>query len=314
MSVTVRLPAICGQQVYGWLPALGLIRLAAEEYPALRVAWDAQDGSLILLDGPTSTIEVADTVRRRSLDRIPDGGALPGVNAAYPPLRARGADLVTQEWTGEDGRLWRECLLTDTAQLHPLLRMHAAQTLRGTLDKIASVLRRDPALLTAALTGLGTTEEYGAGLWMFRRSSDGTAPVASPGRDWLALMGLPWTPPFDRGSWEVIAPGAPIAAGWTAVTPAVREVRWSLWADPLPASAIPAVLQSGLALFSLPEATFVAHRPPIDPLDRYAPPLLMAGAWRSPTRAGARPRTLLHGRRTEWSPTQGLAGSSRRRR
>ena len=81
----LELPALGDQQVYGWLPALGLIRLLALERPGLQVAWDPGGGSLVLLDGPATVDDAVDTVCRRSLAELAPGGVLPGVDAAFPP-------------------------------------------------------------------------------------------------------------------------------------------------------------------------------------------------------------------------------------
>jgi hypothetical protein len=229
----LHLPAVIGVRPEGWLASIGLARVLSDRWPDLTVAWDRQWGHLILDDGPATVEDVA-TALRTVLDGIPEGAVLPGVDPGWPPKGARPGTDLTTTWEGPDAVEWQTALVGRLGDLHPLIAPHAAQTLTGMLAAMLRELRTHPELLTEALTGLGMTEAYGAGLWILRR--DAGTPAASPGRDWLAVLGVPWTPLMPAGDGEA-------AVGWPRLDDRVPRLSWSLWVDPIPAVDLPERLQ-----------------------------------------------------------------------
>jgi hypothetical protein len=248
-----------GTTPHGWLAALGAIRVLAQRWPQLLVRWSLDDGRLILDAGPSTTDEAAEAIRELTLDRIPDGGVLPDCPAEFPPpgrdwWGARGRHLAAQP-PPAGSEMWASALLTPSRLLHPMVWPHAAQTVRGMLTTMVGCLRADPGLLDQAICGpgLGLTRDYPAGLWILRGESD-TGSSASPGLDWLAVMGLPCQPARDVPAHQVagaVDQDRPCrgAVGWhyrrTGADRSELVCDWLLWETPMPASAVPALLGIG---------------------------------------------------------------------
>jgi hypothetical protein len=301
---TIELPAVDGFTVHGWLVALGAARVLGVCWPDMRMRWREPAGAEpycaavypVFTDGPANVEEAAEVILATTVDAIQAGGVLPGLDPAYPPA---GRDWYgpdhdhpqTGDWTGEDGPVWQSCLITPLGALHPLLRPHAAQTVRGMLAKPAQVLAADRTLMRAALVGLGLDDRYPGGLWLLRHtvtaadsSSGQPGGRASAGRDWLAIMALPWMPVTDEVHPEY-GRGGPAwrisAVGWRQ-----RVMDWRLWPQDLPVSSVPTILghgrePSGAAWLPVPDGggwRGVARRPV--PSGRHDPPYM-----RSYTRA-----------------------------
>jgi hypothetical protein len=240
LSTQLTLANLNGQELSGWLAALGAARALAGRYPDLHLHWD-HDGALVLTGGPATVDEAADAIRAVSLDRIPVGGVLPDVEPTAPQP-GEGWHGATP-WGGPDGALWWATLAAPAGQRHPLLPLRAAQTVRGVIDAARRVLDAHPALLVRALDepDRGRTPTYRAGMWL--EYVDGQAPTSSPGRDWLALMALPWLPAMEHHD-----PRIPTAAcaGWGRRRldggRTTTYLAWTLWSTPIPAAAAPAVL------------------------------------------------------------------------
>jgi hypothetical protein len=230
------------------------------------ISWDPRSGHVIIHRGPTSTTEAADAALA-TVHAVPEGGVLPDAPTDWP-APGRGPHQQTHgTWGG---------LVTPAGGLHPMIRLHAAQTFRGVIDAPRRALTAHPDLMDAAITGLGLDARYGAGLWLLRDDQE-PAPRASAGRDWLAIMALPWMPAGAD------LDGRPLAPGW--VTP--DRLQWRLWSDPVPAGSVSAVLAHeygyippGSASASLPRnygppgPEFAAIRRPRTHADRHRPPYL----------------------------------------
>lgn len=246
----LHLPALWGGEAHGWLAALGLVRVLSARWPQIRLHWDAVDGTLVITGGPSTAEEAAGVVLGLTVVKVPTGGVLPGCVPEWPAPGKTPGPAPDSPWGA---------LVTPSGALHPVIRLHAAQTLRGVIDKARGVLAADPDLLLDAITSLGLDERYPAGLWLLRDDRE-PAPRASAGRDWLALMALPWMPALDTD-------GSPTAAGW--VTP--DRLQWRLWTEPVPAAAVAALLAvDGYA----PGPMFAAIRRPRSRTNRYRPPYL----------------------------------------
>ena len=234
---SLSLPAFAGHLPYGWLPALGLLRVLAPAWTGMTVRWDARWACPVLDGGPASIDEVVDAVLA-VLAGMPEGAVLPGVDAGHPAPDARHGSGLLAPWTGPDAADWQRALVSPTGDLHPLIRPHAAQTMGRTLSKMVAALRADPTLVRAAITGLGMTEIYGAGLWMLR--SIEPKPSASPGRDWLAVMATPWMPVVE----STPPGGVPVTAavGWPLDGAGRPTLSWSLWTGHVPVTDIPDLL------------------------------------------------------------------------
>lgn len=259
----LHLPTLDGRWAHGWLAAVGLVRVLAERWPGIRLHWDPADGGAVITGGPATVEEAAGLALGLTIAKTPTGGVLPGCAPEWP---------AAGKTPGEPpaGSPWR-ALVTPAGQLHPLIRLHAAQTLRGVVDKARSALQADPDLMLSALTGLGLDDRYPAGLWLLRDTSERGC-RASAGRDWLALMSLPWMPAED-------VDGVPMAPGW--VTPGTLE--WSLWTWPsgVPAQMIPTMLAHGARLDGR-DPVCRAWRRARTKLTRYDPPYLVPVPARRP--------------------------------
>ena len=247
-----------GSVAHGWLAALGLTRALSLRWPDVRLRWDGDIP--ILTGGPSTVEEAAGVALGATVAKVPTGGVLPGADPDWP---AKPAVHMTGTWAG---------LVTPAGLLHPLLHpllhLHAAQSLRGVIDAARRTLSADPDLMLRALQGLGLDSTYGAGLWLLRHDEE-PAPRASAGRDWLALMALPWMPARDDGDGGVTAPG------W--ITVGARPVlRWWLWQWPhgVPAHNIPSMLAHDVHAAGC-DPVFAAQRRRVSSLDRYRPPYMV---------------------------------------
>ena len=304
---TLALPALDGTQPIGFYAALGAARLLSARFPDLTLRWD--EAVPVLTGGPTSVEEAAEAIWAESIARIADGGVLPDVDPAYPPpgrdwwghtIDAKGHRVVPQlvdkmgrhgpyrqaeRWSGEEAERWQGALMSSTTGgLHPLVWPHAAQTVRSMLAKPAEVLRANPGLLLASLAGLGVTAGYPGGLWILRNERDAGdgGSQASPGRDWLVLMSLPWMPAqghhiagADSPTW---ARTLALASTWKwRYSPSLERVaEWWLWQGiDLPAASISAWIDSSYQALP-PHIRCGAYR--ISSMERvpYGPPYLIA--------------------------------------
>lgn len=257
---TLRLPALAGDTIHGWLATLGASRILATRYPTMTLHYDLtttphhEQVTPVLTGGPATIAELADVLMADTMDRIPDGGVLPDLGPDYPPAGSRwwrhhtDPPIVVQEWENDP---WQAALISASGLLTPWIRPHAAQTIRGMIATAGDILRKRPGLLSDALDGLGLDRGYPGGLWLLSTWSPGDdAPTkASPGRDWLALMALPWLPVHDEPTYE---PGQPPCL---ASTPGSRwrlnydgsrrwVHEWHLWSQPVPVSALPYMLSA----------------------------------------------------------------------
>jgi hypothetical protein len=248
----IRLPALSGIHIHGWLATLGLHQVLANRWPDVTLRWE-QDVP-VLTGGPGSIAEAAEAVLDWTVRVIPEGGVLPDCPPEWPPP-GRAVTQGPGRWAG---------LVADDGRLHPILVMHAAQTLRGCITKVGDCLRRHPDLMLAALTGLGLDRRYGAGLWLLRHERE-SGPEASAGRDWLALMALP-TMPVRLG-----VDGSMSAAGWFRGDPPV--LRWWLWQHPMGvrATSVASMLEHEVRMQGR-DPVFAAHRRPRRSVDRFRPP------------------------------------------
>jgi hypothetical protein len=284
---SIALRAVDGTTVHGWLATIGACRSLAARWPALTLRWD--ETTPVLDGGPATTAEAAAVITEQTVGRIAAAAVLPDCAPTWPPVgrgwwgtpRTAGND----PWpTSGTTTLWVAAMTTPSGMhLHPLIRPHAAQTVRGMITKIVDTLRGDPKLLGRALTGLGLTPAYPGGLWLLRHESDAGS-AASPGRDWLAMMALPWMAALDHDPC-ITATATPerlqsCAQGWRYRRVGVRDVtelvyEWRLWRQPVPISAIPALITSP---WMAPDPTLRcgARREPKPANDPYRPPYLSA--------------------------------------
>lgn len=274
--VTSYRPAVDASTVHGWLATLGATRILATRWPALTVHFD--DGRPVLGGGPATEDEAIDAIRQATIDAIPPGGVLPDAPVDYPPPGRgwwRHPDQPPVWPPAVDG--WP--LTTPSGLLHPLLSPHAAQTVRGMIAAAGTAIAADPDLLLRALAGpgIGLAHGYPAGLWLTssRRNGQDRPAMASPGRDWLALMAVPWMPAIDDPTGGT--PDRPYrraAPGWRwRQTGHGRHLvyEWRLWPRPVSAHAVPALIQAP-GFVPSPAYRCGAHRPR---QDRHDPPHLV---------------------------------------
>jgi len=237
--VRLELGAFAGNAPHGWLPTIGLARTLLPYYPDLAVRWHDRLTCPVLVDGPETVDEVVEVLVEQ-LDEMPDGAVLPGVDPEFPDVKARRGEALLVPWTGPDAAMWQQALVGPTGDLHPMISPHAAQTLGRMLRKMVESLR-DPDLVRAAIVRLGMSDSYTAGLWILRSDE----PQASPGRDWLSVMAVPWMPVVEAVPLDG-APPVTAAVGWRAQVDGSTSGRpvlaWSLWPGEVPAGEIPDLL------------------------------------------------------------------------
>jgi hypothetical protein len=278
-------PAVDATTVHGWYSILGVTRILSQHWTGLGLHFD--EATPVITGGPVTINEAADRIHAATVATIPAGGVLPGVDPAWPPAGAdwwrRPTDPPrrTEPWD-VDAEVWQTALTGVTGLLHPLISPHAAQTVRGMIGKAGGLLREDPPLLVQALTGLGLDARYPGGLGLLRHEvNSADAPDgrprsrASAGRDWLAIMALPWVPTVDEPTYT---PGEPpyrrCATGWrwrhTKAGKQQLVYEWWLWNRPVPGPAVSAMLATP-AYLPGSRIRCGAYRPQRGPHD---PPLL----------------------------------------
>ncbi|PZG39895.1 hypothetical protein C1I98_22990 [Spongiactinospora gelatinilytica] len=217
--ITVELPALDGRQPLGFLAALGLLRVLAQErdIPA-RLSFSATSATA-LLHSPLESPEQIAAVLAEVVAGIEAPAVLPGVPAGFPPTAGIGKDPL--RWPREDyracaeqlkethpraARLWLPCLTTDLAidsqgrgAISPFLAPAGKQNSRTFFEKPLQAVQANPGHLLEALVRWrrveGFTGEY-LDHHVLRSAADDSRgrtgqEAGVPGATWLATMALP---------------------------------------------------------------------------------------------------------------------------
>jgi CRISPR-associated endonuclease/helicase Cas3 len=209
----IELTALDGREPLGFLAALGVVRLLAEETVAdVRLHFSDRTATAVLT-GPYRDIDAV----VGALTQIAAGGdaLIPGATPGFPQKAGKGADpmrvsrrlfpeLCGTIRTSAESR-WLSVLLTDLAvdsqdrvALTPYSAPSGKMNLRTFFEKPVAAVRAEPSRLREALTGWrrvdGVTGEY-FDHRVLRSSADHPLGVSSeagvPGATWLAIMALP---------------------------------------------------------------------------------------------------------------------------
>lgn len=257
MSHSLELPALDGRDPLGFLAALGTLRLLAEETPDVRLSF-SDETALATLHGSYQSHDEVVGVLLRILERTPEDGYLPDVQAGFPPRAGRGADpmrvdpreryrsfgLQMSDKGGPEALRWLAAFVTDLsddggrAALSPFTALSAKMNVRTFCGNPIAAVRKQPERLHEALLHWRRQPEF-MGEFLDHRAwwtpaedpLGESLPTGVPGATWLAIMAFPL---FRLGGdghriaatlWH-IAPGQP----WFMV--------WPLWRQPLDVPAV----------------------------------------------------------------------------
>ncbi|GII96342.1 type I-G CRISPR-associated protein, Cas3-extension family [Sinosporangium siamense] len=218
MSAVV-LPALDGREPLGFLAALGVLRVLADEggVPA-RLSFSDRDATAVVHSDLADVDEIAGELRK-VVASIGEGAVLPGVGAGFPPAAGVGQDPL--RWPRETYRdhavrlreshpraaeVWLPALTTDLAvdsqgrgAISPFIAPAGQQKLRTFFEKPLKAVRADPTHLRDALVRWrrveGFTGEY-LDHRVLRSSADDPRgrrgmEAGVPGATWLATMAIP---------------------------------------------------------------------------------------------------------------------------
>ncbi len=261
----IELPALDGRLPLGFLAALGVLRLLADEARAdVRLSFSDVTGCAVLHGDYRGSDEIARELQR-VMESIPPDGVLPGVPADFPlsksgaagsdPMRVLRTDFakLTAQVAerGEEASRWLSVLVTDLAAdnngrvaLTPFAAPSGQQTVRSFFEKPLSAVRGEPNRLAEALQSWrrvdGNTGEY-LDHRVLRSAADHpmgrSLEVGVPGATWLAIMALPLLRLGGDGArW--------FATLWHRVPGRRQQVMvWPLWGQPLEVDAVRVLIE-----------------------------------------------------------------------
>lgn len=268
----LRPPALRADDALSFLAAVGVVALAEQRADLLgpmRLAWEGSRMPKAVYESECRSVDELGERLRNAFESVrADGGALPGVDQAFPTKKEGSAggdpmrDAATirnhreracECWTA--GERWHSrwlSALAAPAALHPkghaeltLFYAPAGQmTLRGIFEQAIEQTARlgGPA---DALSGWRRTGGYQGGnldqraVRTAESSTDGKASAyGAPSPTWLALLGTRLLPVTDDGRRSR-------TTGWLPVCLYPRYTRrsliWPAWDEPLDAAAIRAI-------------------------------------------------------------------------
>jgi hypothetical protein len=262
---TLTLPALDGRTPLGFLAGLGLLRLLTVHagHDEARLSWSRQ-GCTAQLHSRHHTVDDVVAAVLRVVETIPAGAVLPGARPGMPPPgaapdrlrlpRPQLAALAGDVWEhgGEEEERWAASLVTDLAldkdgraATSLMTAPSGKQSMRTMLVKPLAVVRRQPGVITEALTGWrrypGVTGEYLDDQVLYDAASapDGDSNERGvPGATWLALMAYPLLR-------TTAVAGQPWTTTWqnTDARPGDRHMTYPLWSAPADIHAAAALLQ-----------------------------------------------------------------------
>ena len=257
----VELPALDGREPLGFLAALGVLRLLADEAgTAARLRFSDRTASALITSPFPDLDAVADALVRAATGT---DALIPGAPADFPAAKAgTGADPMRvsrrrlselyQRWTGDrQAERWLSVLLTDLAEdnagrvaLTPYSAPSGQQSLRTFFEKPVAAVRAEPGRIREALAGWrrvdGFTGEY-LDHRVLRSAADhprgASVEAGVPGATWLAVMALPL--------FRLTGNGRTVAATcWHRVSGRREPVMvWPLWRRPLDLAAVQVLVE-----------------------------------------------------------------------
>ncbi|MFG1701508.1 hypothetical protein [Nonomuraea sp. NPDC049309] len=260
---TVELPALDGRDPLGFLAALGLLRVLAEESGISARLSFSDTTACARLHSPLHTTEDIAEKLTQVVRSIEEPAVLPGIEAGFPPPAGVGKDPL--RWTREKYRQqakkirdthrlaverWLPCLTTDLAidaqgrgALSPFIAPSGQQKIRTFFEKPLQAVRSNPDYLHQALTRWrrveGFTGEY-LDHRVLRSSADDPLGRAGqeagvPGATWLATMALPL--------FRLSGDGQKLRSTLWHRVPGDHIMIWPLWKPALDTNAVRALLE-----------------------------------------------------------------------
>jgi hypothetical protein len=261
MANEVELPALDGRDPLGFLAALGVLRLLAEQAGAVvRLRFSDRTAAAIVVGEYADVDAVASALGQVA---TATDGPIPDVSPEFPAKAGRNADPMRVQYaelralherarTPAEGR-WLSVLLTDLAvdnqqraALTPYSAPSGKMNLRTFFEKPAAAVRSDTALIREALVGWrrveGVTGEY-LDHRVLRSAADDPLGRAGqeagvPGATWLAIMALPLL--------RLTGDGRNMAAAtcWYRVAGRREPIMvWPLWCPALDVPAVQALIE-----------------------------------------------------------------------
>jgi hypothetical protein len=276
-DVTVRLPALHGDDALGFLAALGLASLSEQgEIPALRLAWSGRAAPVALVEGEVSSVEELGEALSHAFARLLSSSAvIPGVPANFPrakagsgkdPMRMTRAEMADlyrdfhNAWCAERDRWPARWLISIAAQssiqdakrgdvrLTPFYAPTGQMALRTsifgkTMDAVTRVQGPSDALTHwRRATGIdydGANYDERAKRDAAVTTSGKPANQGAPSPTWLAAMAIRLFPVIDQGDRTKAVAWQPVRLypGYTS-----RSLVWPVWEPALDPPGVRAMI------------------------------------------------------------------------
>ncbi|MYR31404.1 type I-U CRISPR-associated helicase/endonuclease Cas3 [Nocardiopsis alba] len=259
---TVTLPALDGRDPLGFLTGLGVLRLLHQHLgpDRVRLSFDPFLATA-QITSPLGDVEQISTALHRIVQDIPTGGALPQVQAAWPPQIGVGKDPLrvprhhlqelrdrTHQLGGEHAPAWLHTIVTDLATdkdgrvaLTPFMAPAGGQKAATFFSKPLELVLKDPAVLNQALTGwqrldgcTGENLDHRAIRTAVDTTTGASTPNGVPGATWLATQALPLLP--------LSGDGRHLRSGLWYRHNRQRIMLWPVWKHPLDLDGVQALL------------------------------------------------------------------------
>ncbi|MFB8769949.1 type I-U CRISPR-associated helicase/endonuclease Cas3 [Nocardiopsis alba] len=259
---TVALPALDGRDPLGFLAGLGVLRLLHQHLGPGRVRLSFDPFlATAQITSPLGDVEQISAALHRIVQDIPKGGALPQVQAAWPPQIGVGKDPLrvprhhlqelrerTHQLGGEHAPAWLHTIVTDLATdkdgrvaLTPFMAPAGGQKAATFFSKPLELVLKDPQVLHQALTGwqrldgcTGENLDHRAIRTAVDTTTGASTPNGVPGATWLATQALPLLPLSGDGRY--------LSSGLWYRHNRQRIMLWPVWKHPLDLDGVQALL------------------------------------------------------------------------
>ncbi|WP_117198463.1 type I-U CRISPR-associated helicase/endonuclease Cas3 [Nocardiopsis sp. TNDT3] len=259
---TVALPALDGRDPLGFLTSLGVLRLLHDHLGPghVRLSFDPLMATA-QITSPLGDVEQISAALHRIVQDIPTQGALPRVQAAWPPQIGVGKDPLrvprhhlhelrdrARQLGGEHAPAWVHTIVTDLATdndgrvvLTPFMAPAGGQKAATFFSKPLELVLKDPEVLHQALTGwqrlegcTGENLDHRAIRTAVDTTTGVSTPSGVPGATWLATQALPLLPLSGDGRY--------LRSGLWYRYHRQRIMLWPVWKHPLDLDSVQALL------------------------------------------------------------------------